>query len=292
MNWNQHSIAVTGALGQLGREICRQLGPAAVPLPRAQLDLAQPAMVRGVVEKLHPAVVINCAAWTAVDAAESNPEACRLVNADAVGELAAACSQMDATLVQVSTDYVFGADSNRAATYTETDATGPVNEYGASKLAGEQAAATATRHLIVRTCGLYSVGDQGPVRGRNFADTMLALAAERDELRIVDDQHCTPSFVPHVAAGILRLLRHQATGLFHLVNTGATTWHGFASELFRAAGLTVTLHPLPSSEYPTPATRPGYSVLDTKKFSGVTRDVMPAWQTAIAEYARAVKTIT
>ena len=249
-------------------------------------------MIRGVVEKLRPQVVINCAAWTAVDAAESEPEACRLVNADAVGELAAACNAADATLVQISTDYVFGADTSRTVPYTETDATGPVNEYGASKLAGEQAAATADRHLIVRTCGLYSASDYGPVRGRNFADTMLALAAERDELRIVDDQQCTPSFVPHVAVGILRLLDRQATGLFHVVNTGSTTWHGFASELFRAAGGKMTLQRIPSSEYPTPAMRPGYSVLDTKKFSASTSDALPAWQTGIAEYVRTMKSVS
>jgi dTDP-4-dehydrorhamnose reductase len=260
-----------------------------VPLPRSRLDLTQPATVRGVVEKLRPQVVINCAAWTAVDAAESDPAACRLVNADAVGELAAACNAIAATLVQVSTDYVFGADATRTTPYTETDAPGPVNEYGASKLAGEQAAATATGHLVVRTCGLYSAGDQGPVRGRNFADTMLALAAERDELRIVDDQHCTPSFVPHVARGILRLLDRGATGLFHVVNAGSTTWHGFATELFRVAGLPMTLHPISTSEYPTPAMRPGYSVLDPGKFSEVTGDALPVWQTGIAEYVRAVR---
>lgn len=243
-------------------------------------------------EKLRPRVVINCAAWTAVDAAESKPEACRLVNADAVGELAAACNAVDAILVQVSTDYVFGADTSRTVPYTETDATGPVNAYGASKVAGEQAAATAARHLIVRTCGLYSAGEHGPVRGRNFADTMLALALERDELRIVDDQHCTPSFVPHVAAGILRLLHRQAQGCFHVVNSGDTTWHGFATELFHVAGLPTTLHPIPTSEYPTPAMRPGYSVLDTGKFSEATGDALPAWQTGIAEYVRAVKTVS
>jgi dTDP-4-dehydrorhamnose reductase len=289
MTWNQHTIAVTGATGQLGREICRQLGPAAVPLSRAQLDLAEPAMVRAVVEKLRPAVVINCAAWTAVDAAESHPDACRRVNADAVAELAAACNTIDAMLVQVSTDYVFGADATRGSPYAETDTPGPVNEYGASKLAGEQAAVIASKHLIARTCGLYSVGANGPVRGRNFADTMLVLAAERDELRIVNDQHCTPSFVPHVAQGILGLLACRATGLFHVVNSGSTTWHGFASELFRVAGQKMTLHPISSGDYPTPAKRPGYSVLDTNKFSALTGDALPPWQAGIQEYVRATK---
>lgn len=246
-------------------------------------------MVRAVVEKLRPAVVINCAAWTAVDAAESHPDACRRVNTDAVAELAAACNTMNAMLIQVSTDYVFGADATRRSPYAETDTPGPLNAYGASKLAGEQAAATASKHLIVRTCGLYSVGAAGPVRGRNFADTMLALATERDELRIVIDQHCTPSFVPHVAEGILGLLARRATGLFHVVNSGSTTWHDFAKELFHVAGRTMTLHAIPSSDYPTPARRPGYSVLDTHKLSASAGDALPPWQVGIQEYVRAMK---
>jgi dTDP-4-dehydrorhamnose reductase len=260
-----------------------------VPLPRSQLDLAQPVRVRSVVEKLRPAVVINCAAWTAVDAAESDPDACRRVNADAVAELAAACNDVNAMLVQISTDYVFGADAARTSPYAETDTPGPLNEYGASKLAGEQAAATASKHLIVRTCGLYSVGANGPVRGRNFADTVLALATEQEQLRIVNDQYCTPSFAPHVAEGILRLLERSATGLFHVVNSGATTWYKFASELFRVAGQTLTLHSICASEYPTPSKRPAYSVLDTTKFSASTGDALPPWQIGIQEYVRAMK---
>jgi dTDP-4-dehydrorhamnose reductase len=244
-------------------------------------------MIRDVLETLRPEVVINCAAWTAVDAAEHESDACRLVNAAVVEQLAAACNAIDAVLVQVSTDYVFGRDAHRQSPYAETDATGPVNEYGASKLAGEQAAATAARHLIVRTCGLYSAGPDGPVRGRNFADTMLALATQRDELKIVDDQHCTPSFVPDVAEGILQLLALDATGLFHLVNSGSTTWYGFASELFRAAGIDMTLKPIPTSDYPTPARRPAYSVLDTAKFTATTGSRPPSWQSGIAAYLQA-----
>lgn len=271
--------------------MCRQLGPAAVPLPRSKADLTDPATLRDVVKDLRPKVVVNCAAWTAVDAAERDPQPCRVVNADAVGALAAACNAIDAMLVQVSTDYVFGVDANRSSPYGETDATGPANAYGASKVAGEQAAATAARHLIVRTCGLYSAGDHGPVRGRNFADTMLALAAERHELRIVDDQHCTPSFVPHVAAGILRLLDHNATGVFHVVNSGSTTWYEFARELFRVAGLKTTLHPIPTSGYPTPAKRPAYSILDTRKFAASAGHALPAWKAGIAEYVLAAKPV-
>ena len=262
-----------------------------MPLPRQQLDLTQPAMIRDVLETLRPEVVINCAAWTAVDAAEHESTACRLVNAAAVEQLAAACNAIDAVLVQVSTDYVFGRDAHRQSPYAEADATGPVNEYGMSKLAGEQAATTAAKHLIVRTCGLYAAGPDGPIRGRNFADTMLALAAERDELRIVADQHCTPSFVPDVAEGILHLLARDATGLFHLVNSGSTSWHGFASELFRAAGIHMTLKPIPTSDYPTPARRPSYSVLDTAKFATTTGRQPPSWQSGITAYLQANPTL-
>ncbi len=262
-----------------------------MPLPRQQLDLTQPAMIRDVLETLRPEVVINCAAWTAVDAAEREPDACRLVNTAAVERLAATCNAIDAVLVQVSTDYVFGSDTSRRTPYKETDATGPVNEYGASKLAGEQAAATAARHLIIRTCGLYAAGPRGPVRGRNFADTMLALAAERDELRIVADQHCTPSFVPHVTSGILQLVTCEATGLFHVVNSGSTTWHGFASELFDAAGIELTLQPIPTTDYPTPARRPTYSVLDTTKFAATTGSRLPSWRSGIAAYLHAVNLV-
>jgi dTDP-4-dehydrorhamnose reductase len=271
--------------------MCRQLGPAAVRLPRSKADLTKPATLRDVMESLRPQVVVNCAAWTAVDAAEGDPKACRIVNAEAVGALAAACNAIDATLVQVSTDYVFGTDATRSVPYAEVDATGPVNEYGASKVAGEQAAATAVRHLIVRTCGLYSAGDTGPVRGRNFADTMLALAAERDELRIVHDQHCTPSFVPHVAAGIMRLIDSRAEGLVHVVNSGSTTWHGFATELFHVVGRNITLHPIPTNDYPTPAKRPAYSVLDTTKFSALAGEGLPDWRAGIAEYVLAAKPV-
>lgn len=255
------------------------------------MDLTDPASVRLALETLRPLVVINCAAWTAVDAAEKEPFACRTINADAVAAMADACNGVDATLVQISTDYVFGADVERSRPYSEIDRTGPVNEYGASKLAGEQAAATAAKHLIVRTCGLYSAAESGPVRGRNFADTMLALAADRDELRIVDDQHCTPSFVPHVVDALLRLIECGATGLFHVVNRGSTTWHGFASELFRVAGRTMALQAIRSSEYLTPARRPGYSVLNTEKLRATSGVELPDWRDGVADYVRSVAAV-
>jgi len=276
-----------GATGQLGREICKQLGPAALPLLREQVDLRRPEEFLRVLERERPQSLINCAGWTAVDDAERFPTECLAINATAIQELVAACNSLDIHLVQVSTDYVFGADSNRTVPYEEVDVPGPINTYGESKLAGEVAAAKANKHLIVRTCGLYTAGKQGPVRGRNFADTMLVLGEGTNILRVVSDQVCTPSFVPHVAKGILDLLSLQKIGLFHIVNSGATTWHNFASELLHRARLKTVVHAITSNEYPTLANRPKYSVLSSNKFSTAVEYSLPNWQDGIREYIKA-----
>ena len=236
-----------------------------------------------------PDVVVNCAAWTDVDAAEGSPEACVAVNADAVRVLAASCNELNATLVQVSTDYVYGARENHVTPYSENDVAGPVNVYGASKLAGEEAASQARKHLTIRTSGLYAANDHGPVRGRNFADTMLCLAADRRLVKIVNDQHCTPSFIPHVADGILNLLHNKSNGLFHVVNNGSTTWYEFAHELFQTAGIDMTTQGITTDEYPTTAPRPRFSLLSTNKFVASTGYSLPHWRTGIAEYIESMK---
>lgn len=287
MQWSPGSIAVTGADGQLGREICRQLGPAAVPLPRSRLDITSADAVRDAVARLRPRAIINCAAWTAVDRAETEPEACALVNATAVGWLAAACRVADAVFVHISTDYVFGADRLRRRPYREDDATGPLNVYGQSKCAGEDAARAHDDHLIIRTCGLYAAGSFGPQRGRNFFDTMMVLAEGGDTVRVVSDQHCTPSYVPHVAAGILGLLARGRRGTFHVVNDGATTWHEAAETLFRIAGKAMQVQPISSADYPTAAVRPGYAVLDTGAFVQATGAALPHWTKGLEAYVRA-----
>lgn len=234
-------------------------------------------------------MVINCAAWTAVDAAEASAKDCYAVNADAVYELATICNEIDSTLVQISTDYVYGKNQTRSVPYTETDIAGPINQYGVSKLAGEEAASQASDHLIIRTSGLYSASEHGPVRGRNFADTMLCLSKEFDELRIVSDQHCTPSFVPHVASGTIDLMQGNARGLYNVVNMGSTTWHEFTLELLQAAGIEVPVSEITTDEYPTIATRPRFCVLNTHKFTVSTGRSLPHWKTGIAEYVRLMK---
>ena len=278
------SVVVTGAGGQLGSELVRLLGSSAVPLSRTDLDLRDPLAIRDTISRLHPAAVINCAAWTAVDAAEQHADDCFAVNATAVGHLAEACAATGSRLVQVSTDYVFGADRTRTTPYRESDTPGPLNVYGTSKLAGEEAARICPNHLVIRTCGLYAASPLGPVRGRNFLDTMLVLAATLPEVRVVANQICTPSHVPDVADGILRLLRTEAVGTFHVVNEGQTSWYELASELFRRAGIATRVVPIESSAYPSPVERPGYSVLDTSAFATATRFQLPSWQTGVRDY--------
>jgi dTDP-4-dehydrorhamnose reductase len=294
------SVAITGAAGQLGGELCRRLGEAAVPLARSALDITDSRAVARVLGGLGPRVVFNCAAWTAVDAAETAPEACFAANAAAVASLATACDRIGCLLVQISTDYVFGRDDledvlagigRPRPPYREEDPPGPVNVYGASKLAGEEAARRCRDHLVIRTCGLYSRSPAGPVRGRNFADTMLVLARGiRDRLpgaaaalRVVNDQHVTPSYVPHVAEAILRLIATGRRGTFHVVNAGGTTWHGFAVELLRSAGFDVPIEAIPSAAYPTPARRPRSSLLATAKLAAV-GVMLPDWKEGIAAY--------
>jgi dTDP-4-dehydrorhamnose reductase len=299
------TIAVTGAYGQLGGELCRQLGPAAIPLDIDTLDLTDgPATVERMMA-IKPEAIINCAAYTAVDKAESEPAMCRAVNATAVEHLVRACGKLDCPLVQISTDYVFGGVSATPRPWREDDPCQPQGVYAKTKFEGELAAAKWAKHLIVRTCGLYA--RPSDPRATNFVKTMLRLGAARPELRIVDDQHCTPTFVPHLARAILFLLGIGGTsikgdspifaetkrgtvpmpaawGTYHVTNTGEATWREFAAEIFRQAGMQVAIHPITTVEYGAPAARPSYSVLDTAAYHRLGGPVMPDWRAALAEY--------
>jgi dTDP-4-dehydrorhamnose reductase len=235
--------------------------------------------------------VINAAAYTAVDQAEFDATRCFQVNADAVESLAEACRELDCPLVQISTDYVFGSDSSTNRPWRETDRPTPVNTYGASKLKGETAAKVWHKHIIVRTCGLYSASAEGPKRGRNFPDTMLTLARERADFRIVNDQICTPSYVPHVATAVIRLLRFGASGTYHITNHGSTSWYDFADELFRQSGRQVKLAAISTSEFGAPALRPAYSVLDTSKFRRLGVYVLPTWRDGLRCYLNALSDV-
>jgi len=287
-----NSVLIIGADGQLGSSFARRLGTQAISWTRAELDLARfdllaDAAKRGLDElPKHPATVINCAAYTKVDLAEKEPELCRAINNDAVRVLAHVCNERGLRLVHFSTDYVFSGADGRETPFRETDDTSPKGVYARTKLDGEAAAAECVQHLIIRTCGLY--GRLNKAGHGNFVETILRLARQKPELRIVNDQHCTPSAVEDIVSGTLALLeaKQQARGLFHVVNRGATTWYDLARELLKLENLATPIIPITTAEFNAPAPRPRYSVLDSSKFEETTGTTLPTWQAALAQYLR------
>ena len=280
-------IVVTGAYGQLGGELCRQLGAAAIPLDIDTLDLTDGRAVVDRMLGLRPTAIINCAAYTQVDKAETDAALCQAVNATAVAHLVQACGKLDCPLVEISTDYLFGAACGPGRPSREDDPLAPQGVYARTKGEGEQAARRHPQHLIVRTCGLYA--RPSDARAANFVRTMLRLAETRSELRVVADQQCTPTYVPHLARALGFLVgattgRPAPWGTYHVTNTGQATWHEFAAEIFRQAGKRLTLHPITTAEYGASAPRPSYSVLDTTAYHRLGGPPMPDWKAALAEY--------
>ena len=268
-------ILLTGRTGQVGWELERRLGDLGqiVAPDRATLDLARPDSVADVVRSLRPELIVNAAAYTAVDRAESEAPVCFKTNAESVAVLAREAARLGALLVHYSTDYVF--DGAKRSPYVETDPTAPINAYGRSKLAGEREIAhSGCRHLILRTSWVYAM------RGRNFLLTMLRLARERPQLRVVNDQLGAPTWAGDIAAATVAALdRPQPVeGLFHTTAAGATTWFEFAQRILVLAGLGTPLVPIPTSEYPTPAARPAYSVLDSARFQDATGFRIGPWE--------------
>ena len=277
-------VVIIGAAGQLGTDLAKLL-PDAHQLTHADIDITDAGRVHAVLTPLRPDVVINTAAYNLVDQAEDDPELAFSVNERGAAHLANWTHSTGGTLLHVSTDYVFGGDVTRNRPYTETDTPQPVGVYGQSKLAGEMAVQAATsRHFIVRTCGLYG---QVATRAKgNFVKTMLRLAGERSELKIISDQRCTPSYTHDVAAAIADLITTDQFGLYHVTNAGTASWYELACEVFRLAGKDVSVKPIPSSEYPTRAKRPAYSVLDCSKLEQVIGRAMPDWQDALRRYLK------
>lgn len=278
-------IAVLGAAGQLGRDLCTRLQGEVVPLTRADADLTRAAELRSRLDAVRPDVVVNCAAYNLVDRAEAEPEAAFAVNAWGVRELAAYCGERDALLVHFSTDHVFGLDSQRNTPWREDEAPGPGSVYGLSKLAGEYVVrARCLRHLVIRTCGLYGQPGQGG-KGGNFVRTMLRLAEQGKPLRVVGDQVCTPTATTDLAEAVATLLTRGATGLFHLTNAGACSWYDFACAIFAISGVGADVTSISSAEYAAAARRPAYSVLDNSKAVAGGAAMRP-WQEALAHYLR------
>jgi dTDP-4-dehydrorhamnose reductase len=275
-------VALLGSAGQLGRDLAPRLGGEVAALTRVQLDLDRSESVAAYFAANRPDLVVNCAAYNLVDKAEADPGPTFQANAWGVEALAKACAKVGAKLVHVSSDYVFGLGDIRRP-LTESDPPGPVSNYGLSKFAGECLARThAPRHLVIRSCGLYGVWGTGG-KGGNFVETMLRLAGQGKPLRVVSDQHCTPTFTADLADAVVKLIAADAEGLFHLTSAGATTWHDLAAEVFHQTGTRADLTPIISAEFNAPARRPAFSVLDCGKAAALGVTLRP-WQEALAAY--------
>ena len=277
-------ILLTGKNGQVGWELARSLAPLGdvIVHDRKSLDLSDANAICNLVRDAKPAIIVNAAAYTAVDKAESEPNAARAINAHAPRVLAEEARKLGALLVHYSTDYVF--DGTKPGSYVETDTTNPISLYGRSKLEGELAIqASGCRHLIFRTSWVF-----GP-RGGNFLLTMLRLAGEKNKLRVVDDQFGAPTSSGMIADATAHALRVDgAEGLFHLTAAGRTSWCGFASEIFKAAGLNTLTTPITSAQYPTAARRPLNSSLDCSKLHKAFGFTPPPWQEGLLACMRSL----
>lgn len=280
-------VLVTGKDGQVGREVARRPQPAweLVTAGRTDCDLRQVDAIRRLVRQVAPEVIVNAAAYTAVDQAERERDLCFAVNATAPGVLAEEAARLGALLVHYSTDYVF--DGQKTGPYLESDPVRPLSVYGASKAAGEKAvASSACRYLILRTSWVYSAS------GRNFLCTMLRLAEERPELRVVDDQIGSPTSAGAIAAATATLARRYGSpssvvpsGIYHMTASGSTSWCGFARAIFRAraGGPQPRVTAITTAEYHTPAKRPANSVLSNDKFERSFGFRLAPWQEQVRE---------
>lgn len=273
---------ITGAAGMLGLDVAHaaaQAGDEVLALSRDQLDISDCAALAARIAAARPQLVINCAAWTDVDGAEEHETQALAVNGIAAGELAAAAAAAGAWLVHVSSDYVFDGTAQRP--YVESDRPAPINAYGRTKLAGERAVARAApqSHTIVRSSWLFGTG------GRCFPRTILRLAAERRELRVVEDQRGCPTFTGHLAGALLEVGRRRVPGVVHIAGGGSCSWFEFARELVRRAGEDCEVVPCATEEFPRPARRPAFSVLVSEREPLAPR--LPDWRAGLEEFMAA-----
>lgn len=285
-------LLVTGAAGMLGHDVQRageRSGHELVLVDLPEIDITDPPAVDALLDRLSAEpdgldAVVNCAAWTDVDGAESKAELAHAVNADGAGILARGAARIGVPLLHISTDYVFDGRApldaeGRERPYVESDPTGPRSVYGSTKLEGErQVLAASPKHLVVRTAWLYGVD------GRNFVETMLRLAGEREAVQVVTDQVGSPTWSGHLAPAILGLLERGVSGLVHLTGSGEVSWNGFAAEIFRQAEVQCAVEPATSEQMARPAPRPAWSALATERDDVL---AMPDWRDGLAGYLAA-----
>ena len=278
-------ILVFGSGGQVGSSLVKQADSSpdcqVYGVDQEQLDLTDTRSIGAFIHEISPDWVVNGAAYTAVDRAEDDVATAHVINADAPGAMAAACAAIGAGFIHYSTDYVFSGESTRP--YRESDETGPRSVYGVTKLEGEkQVLANYADSIILRTAWVYSRD------GANFVNTMLRLAGEREQLGVVNDQHGTPTLAADLAALALGIItqngsKQPGVGIYHATSGGQTTWFEFCCEIFAVAGISgVRVNPVSTSEYPTRATRPAYSVLDNSKLQSEFDIALPHWKASLA----------
>jgi dTDP-4-dehydrorhamnose reductase len=270
-------VVIAGANGQLGKDMllaARNAGHDVVGFGRAEMDVADADSVRRRMELERPDMVVNCAAWTDVDGAESDETGAFAVNGTGAGNVAAGAREVDAAVVFVSTDYVF--DGQKSTPYVESDQPGPLSAYGRTKLAGEEATAAANpRHFIVRSSGLFGIG------GGNFVDTMLRLAESTNEVLVIRDQVTSPTYTWHLAYGLTRLIEGIEYGIHHMAAAGQCSWYEFAREIFEQAKTDTKVLSGTTEMLGRPAPRPAFSVMQSQREHAIR---LPSWNDGLAGY--------
>ncbi|MEH7253895.1 dTDP-4-dehydrorhamnose reductase [Neobacillus niacini] len=273
-------VVVTGAAGQLGQDVLKELqrkSHESFGVDRSQLDITSEEGVQAYIENIKPDVILHCAAYTNVDAAETDEETAYLVNAEGTEYLAKAAKRVGASMLYVSTDYVF--DGSATEPYEVEEPTKPIGAYGRTKLAGEQ---LLQKHLeaffVVRTAWVFGV------HGNNFVKTMIRLGKDRGEVGVVHDQVGSPTYTVDLARFMVELMETDKYGIYHVTNNGICSWYEFAVEIFKQAGLGVKVNPLTTDQFPRPAARPKYSVLSKKKIIEQGLTPLRDWKEALSAY--------
>lgn len=273
-------VLVTGVKGQLGYDVVNELkkrGIEPIGVDIDEMDITNAESVNSVISEANPDAVIHCAAYTAVDAAEDNVEICRRVNKDGTQNIANVCKKLDCKMVYISTDYVFDGQGERP--WEPDDKQDPLNVYGVTKYEGELAVCnTLEKYFIVRIAWVFGVN------GKNFIKTMLNLAKTRDTLSVVNDQFGSPTYTYDLARLLVDMVLTEKYGFYHATNEGICTWYEFACEIFKTAGVNVTVNPCTSDQFPAKAKRPSNSRMNKDKLTENGFDKLPTWQDALARY--------
>lgn len=280
-------ILLIGADGQLGTDLKKVLKDYQLFCPLIEdLGITQFAKVREYISQNSPDLIVNTAAFHQTDECEKDPQKSFLVNSSAVKNLAEICKKKDIPLVQISTDYVFGSDQKRRSPYKEEDLPGPVNIYGASKLAGEYCVRYNLRkYFIIRPAALFGVaGAKG--KGGNFVETMLRLAKEKEEVKVKNDEFTTPTYTKELAENIAELVKTDDYGIYHMTSQGECSWFDFAKKIFELTNTKVKCSPVFSDNFPTIARRPNYSVLENRHLKKIGLNKMSHWSKALKKYLK------